>query len=45
MYDSNYFPNVFYVNERGNVDLLSVKDKVVKGKVIKVTYETVRSWV
>ena len=45
MHDSNYFPNVFYVNERGNTDLLSIKDKVRKGKVVKVEYKYVRGWV
>jgi len=45
MEDSNYWPNVFYVNERGNTDLLAIKPKIVKGKVIKVTYKNVRGWV
>ena len=45
MADQEFWPNVFYVNERGNTDLLSVKTKVVKGKVIKATSSIVRSWV
>jgi hypothetical protein len=45
MHDHSYWPNVFYVNERGNTDLLAPKPKVVKGKVIKVPYKTIRSWV
>jgi hypothetical protein len=45
MEDSKYWPNVFFVNERGNTDLLALKTKVVKGKVIKVTSTTIRSWV
>jgi hypothetical protein len=45
MEDGKFFPNIFYVNERGNVDLLSIRPKIVKGKVIKVPYEIARSWV
>lgn len=45
MEDGGFFPNIFYVNERGNVDLLSIRPKIVKGKVIKVPYEIARSWV
>jgi len=43
--DANFFPNVFHVNDHGNVDLLSVKTEVKRGKVVKVDYEIERSWV
>jgi hypothetical protein len=45
MEDEKYYPNIFYVNDHGNVELLGVKPKVVKGKVIKVKYEYLRGWV
>lgn len=45
MEDGKYWPNVFYVNERGNVDLLVIKALKKKGKVVGVTYEVARSWV
>ena len=42
---SNYFPNFFYVNDRGNTDLLSVKPDMVRGKLVGVTSEIIKSWV
>ena len=45
MEKDHYFPNVFYVNDHGNVDLLAVKLKIIKGKVVKATSKTIRSWV
>jgi len=36
----NYYPNVFYVNERGNVDLLSIR-KRGRGYISEI----VESWV
>lgn len=42
---TNYYPNTFYVNDHGNVDLLALKPKTVRGKVIKVDYEIVHGWV
>jgi len=45
MVDNSYWPNVFYVNERGNTDLLVLKPKIIHGKVIKVTSTIDRSWV
>jgi hypothetical protein len=42
---ANYSPNVFHVNDRGNVDLLSVKPEIKRGKVVSVEYEIERSWV
>jgi vacuolar-type H+-ATPase subunit I/STV1 len=41
----NYFPNFFYVNDHGNTDLLSVKPDMVRGKLVGVTSEIVKSWV
>jgi hypothetical protein len=40
-----YYPNVFYVNDRGNVDLLAVKPKMRKGKIVGASYKTLQSWV
>jgi len=40
MRKNKYYPNVFYVNERGNVDLLQL---IVKGN--KVTDKIIQSWV
>ncbi len=41
-----YYPNVFYVNDHGNVDLLSLKYRNKKdGSVGKVTDKIIRSWV
>jgi hypothetical protein len=40
-----YFPNVFYVNDHGNVDLLAVTPKMVKGKIIGASYKILQSWV
>jgi hypothetical protein len=45
MEQAKYFPNVFYVNERGNVDLLAVRPKTRKGKIVGASYETVHGWV
>jgi len=45
MHDSNYFPNIFYVNERGNTDLLTVKYELQNGKAVNIESTTVRSWV
>jgi hypothetical protein len=42
--DQNYFPNVFHVNDHGNVDLLSVTPEVVKNEVVSVEYTVERSW-
>ena len=36
---------VYFVNDHGNVDLLVLKKKIVKGKVIKVDSDIVKSWV
>ena len=43
--DANYFPNVFHVNDHGNVDLLAVTPEIKRGKVVKVEYTIERSWV
>jgi hypothetical protein len=40
-----YWPNVFYVNDHGNVDLIVLKPKRVKGKLVKVDYKIVHGWV
>jgi hypothetical protein len=40
-----YWPNVFYVNDHGNVSLLAYRPAVFGGKVVAVKYKTVRSWV
>ena len=45
MHSSQYFPNVFYVNERGNTDLLTVKYELQGGRPINIESTTVRSWV
>jgi len=45
MHDSNYFPNIFYVNERGNTDLMTVKYELQNGKPVNIKSTTVRSWV
>ncbi len=45
MEDEKYYPNIFYVNDHGNVDLLGVRPKTIKGKVISVKSEILRSWV
>lgn len=42
---AKYYPNVFYVNERGNVDLLAVRPKTRKGKIVGASYETIHGWV
>ena len=42
---AKYWPNVFYVNERGNVDLLSVRPKTRKGKIVGASHEIVHGWV
>lgn len=42
---SNYFPNFFYVNDRGNTDLLSVEPDVVRSKIVGVTNKIIKSWV
>jgi hypothetical protein len=39
-----YYPDVFYVNDHGNVDLLSLKPTIKRGRVVKVESSTVRSW-
>lgn len=46
MHAQNYFPNIFYVNDHGNVELLRItKERKRKGKVVGVEYEYVRGWV
>jgi hypothetical protein len=45
MQDQNYFPNVFHVNDHGNVDLLAVTPEIKRGKVVKVEYTVERGWV
>jgi hypothetical protein len=45
MEHAKYYPNVFYVNERGNIDLLAVSPKTRKGKIVGASYETLHSWV
>lgn len=30
---NQYFPNIYYINERGNVDLLNVNGKILKSWV------------
>lgn len=45
MEQEKYWPNVFYVNDHGNVDLLSFSAKWIKGKLVKVNTKIVRSWV
>jgi hypothetical protein len=45
MQDNSYWPNLFYVNDHGNVDLLSVRAYVKGELVISVEWKTERSWV
>ena len=45
MHAQNFFPNVFHVNDHGNVDLLAVTPEVKRGKVVSVEYTVERSWV
>jgi hypothetical protein len=45
MHRSQYFPNVFYVNERGNTDLLTVNYVLQDGEPVDIKSTTVRSWV
>jgi len=45
MEKDQYWPNVFHVNDHGNVALLALKPKIVKGRVVKVTSKQVRDWV
>ena len=45
MHDQNFFPNVFHVNDHGNVDLLAVTLEVKRGKVKSVEYTIEGSWV
>jgi hypothetical protein len=45
MVDDNFSPNLFYVNDHGNIDLLEVSFEVARGKVRNVQNKTVRSWV
>jgi len=45
METEKYYPNVFYVNDHGNVDLLSVRARHRKGKIVGASYKSVRSWV
>lgn len=41
MINENYFPDVYFVNERGTMDLLKLKVKHIKGVVVKVTAKIV----
>ena len=45
MEKDQYWPNVLFVNERGNTDLLSLKPKMRKGKIVGASAEIVKSWV
>jgi hypothetical protein len=45
MEDGKYWPDVYFINDHGNVDLLAIKPKTIKGRVIKVTHKIVKSWV
>jgi hypothetical protein len=45
MQDANFFPNVFHVNDHGNVDLLAVTPEIKRGKVVSVEYTVERGWV
>ena len=45
MEKNQYWPNVFYVNERGNTDLLVITPKKRKDKIIGATSSIVASWV
>ncbi len=46
MEHDKFWPNVFYVNDHGNVDLLALKYKTRKGRVVgKVIDKIVRSYV
>jgi len=40
-----YFPNIFYVNDHGNVELLSVRAKKRAGKIVGVSWKVIRGWV
>ena len=40
-----FFYDVYYVNDHGNVELLKLKIKRRNGRVSKVDYEYVRGWV
>lgn len=44
-HNEGFWPNLFYVNDHGNVDLLSYKPRIVKGRVVSVTHKSERSWV
>ena len=41
----NWYPNIFYVNERGNTDLLRVRPKKRKGVIIGASYKVIHGWV
>lgn len=45
MEKTKYWPNVFYVNERGNTDQLTLKPKMRKGRIVGVSAKIVKSWV
>jgi hypothetical protein len=45
MEEDQFYPNVFYVNDHGNVDLLSVEGKTRRGRIVGASYHIVRSWV
>lgn len=46
MEKEQYWPNVFFVNDHGNVDWLNIQYKSNKGRVFgKVTSKIIRSWV
>jgi len=40
-----YYPDIFYVNDHGNVDLLSVEGRTRKAQIVGASYKIVRSWV
>lgn len=42
---AKYYPNVFYVNERGNIDLLAVRPRTRKGKIVGASHEIIHGWV
>lgn len=45
MEKNKFWPNVFYVNDHGNTDLLSLKPKMRKGAIVGATSKIIQSWV
>ena len=45
MEQEKYYPNVFYVNERGNTDLLEIVPKTKNRKIVGASSKIIQSWV